>query len=209
MKKIVQKSILIGIAYYLLVLVNACCNCNWVKNQEYRFTGLHTQNTTYTFAADSVNSTLSNADTFRKDTYGFELHFAYLVLAKAGNGVHALFNSAYACKCRTDSFVASTKIDKITIRTVHDFDERHPAGSDVTGFFSYVSYSQNPYQLSYEGINTRKGDLSSMEAGNQVLYIPCYLRSSQKPGTLLQFEVTVDYLDKTVHQVRTQPVIIQ
>ncbi|HTN16270.1 MAG TPA: DUF5034 domain-containing protein, partial [Chitinophagaceae bacterium] len=165
------------------------------------------QNAIYEFAADSVNRTLSNADTFRKDTYGFELHFAYL--AKAGNNLQPLLNSAYACKCRTDSFQASTAIDKITIRTVHDFDERHPAGSDVTGFFSYVSYSQNPYQVNYEGINSRKNDLSSMETSKQVLYIPCYLRSSQKPGTLLQFEVTVVYLDKTVHKTISKPVIIQ
>ncbi|MBL7713352.1 MAG: DUF5034 domain-containing protein [Chitinophagaceae bacterium] len=209
MKRIVQKSILIGIGYYLLVLVNACCNCKAIKHSKYRFTGIFTQNTQYAFAADSFTSTLSNADTFRNDTYGFELHFAYQMLARCKPDVASLVASAYACKCETDSLQADSHIKELTIRTVHDFDSQHPAGSDVTDLFYYTYFSRNPYKLYYTDIKSRLIYMTSMDSGNEILYIPCYLKSYPTAGTLIQFEVTAIYFNKEVHKTTTKPIVIQ
>lgn len=209
MKRVVQKSILIGIGYYLLVLVNACCNCNWVKHQQYRFTGIYTQNTLYTFASDSMDIRVSNSDTFRKGTYGFELHFDYQVLSQAAAPFHSLVSSAYACKCALDSFQSNTNIDYVTIKTIHDLDVAHPAGSDVTDMFYYVNFSRNPYQVHYHELRSQLPYMSYLESATLPLYIPCYLKTELAQGKRLQFEITSVYRDKTIQKTTTKEVFLQ
>lgn len=138
MKKLLRKSALIGVFYYLLLLINACSHCPPSKTLRYNVTGVSISNVVFDFENDSIYYTLPTlADSALLNEFGIRI---IPVTKELAFNLPSIFlcNSVMA-KCAGDYHISIDTIEKITVKTLKDFDGSHLAGADVTSYFNYFT----------------------------------------------------------------------
>ena len=96
--------------------------------------------------------------------------------------VNSLFmQSAYACDCSGDMYYPKDKIVSIQVFSDKDFDETHPAGSDIAEFFKIRelgNYIQNQWQLTLVSFESYFEYPPQTFSGSPHIEIPCVLTAT-------------------------------
>jgi hypothetical protein len=89
--------------------------------------------------------------------------------------------SAYACDCEGDIYYPKDKVVSIQVFSDKDFDETHPAGSDIAEFFKIRelgNYVQNQWQLTLVSFESYFEYPAQTFSGNPHIEIPCVLTAT-------------------------------
>jgi hypothetical protein len=133
----IKKIALVLFTGFALRLVVSCCDCPEEAVFKYTFDCIEARH------LDNAGKipVLVETGAILKEAYGLQLEFSVLQLA-CNKTVHfSGFNSAYAmsCGCPPElQYLAQDTISGIKIKTLADFDQSHPADSDISDLFKVL-----------------------------------------------------------------------
>jgi len=135
----IKKIVIVLAIGFLLRLVVSCCDCNEGAEFKYTFDCMEA------FHIDNAGQTsiVVEGGTILKEAYGIQIEFALLQLACNKPFSFSAFNSAYAFKCECPpeiQYLAQDTISSIQIKAINDFDQTHPANSDISDYFKVLDY---------------------------------------------------------------------
>jgi Domain of unknown function (DUF5034) len=129
---ILKKAGIVLLVAFTARMVIACCQCsNGTAILRYSYQSLKV--TSFDNSGEQLIPAQSGP--VAKEAYGITLDLNFIQIASERG---SLFPSAYAFKCSCEpSFrlVPKDSIIAIAITSLHDFDDTHPSGSVVTGYF--------------------------------------------------------------------------
>ncbi len=125
---------LIIIIGFILRLIVSCCDCPDTKEYRYTFNSIEV------FHVNNSGQTPVIVDNgiIPKEAYGLRLECLVAKLAFNESIKFFEISSAYAfdCDCPPEiAYFAKDTISNIRITTLNNFDDSHPAGSDISDFF--------------------------------------------------------------------------
>ncbi len=130
--------------------------------------------------------------TFAPLTFGTRIGFDYQMIADFGNININLIQSAHALTKPTDEYILKDKILSISVKTVHDFDNEHQAGSDISHYFKTLwSGDFIPINSRLNGTNGINEPRISENYLNEEYDI--YLRENPSIGEKHQFEILIEF----------------
>ncbi|MES2477500.1 MAG: DUF5034 domain-containing protein [Bacteroidota bacterium] len=192
MKKLLSNSMLITIFYYLIVLANACCSCPKPKSYFFKIEDIHVSHIEFTFQGDTdFLYVQTNKDSFQLPKYGLQIQFDTKQTVQIRQLKSSLMNSAFACKCAEEDFIARDTLKNIRINTLQSFNSGHPIGSDVSEYFNYFEYGHQPTKL----VKTSIADFIARHPLKSLnISIPLYLSQEPNAGnTKMQFEIVAEF----------------
>ena len=135
----IKKIALVLFIGFALRLVVSCCDCPEEAVFKYTFDYIETRH------LDNAGKTPAIVDsgTILKEAYGLQIEFSLIQLACNKTLNFSAFNSAYAtsCGCPPElQYLAQDTISAIRIKTLNNFDQTHPADSDISGYFKVLDY---------------------------------------------------------------------
>lgn len=149
MKKLFRNSVLIGVLYYLLVLVNACCHCEPTRNRFFTTEGINGRNIEFKFVGDTIfEYHTPSKDSFEKMKYGIQIQFDTKESVRTNFQFNGLIPSAYACKCEPEKYFAKDTLKSIRIFTLRNFNSSHPEGSEISEYFKFLKQATTPGRIS-------------------------------------------------------------
>lgn len=206
MKKILWKSGLIAVLYFVAVLINACCNCKDYKNPIYfNIENIDASNIKYTFEADTLfRITPFSDDSVQAKSYGISVSLDAKRIASLGTSDLFNFHNAYACKCNIDNKFLTDTIKEVHIKTLNDFDPDHLAGSNVDKYFRFlqVEHGTTKDSIAYNPIYTTPFFLTPF----QVFYF--YLNITPTIGSKIQFEISLTTTKGRTYTSTTSPITL-
>lgn len=187
MKNTLKKTAMIGVFYYLLILVNACCNCDGIKSRYYNIEKIEALNSHFSIKGDSsfVVETFTG-DSIPKDSYGVEVSLNTKRIA-ANSSSFFQIGSVYACKCAGDYEFLNDSLTAIHIKTLLDFDATHPAGSNIDEYFRTLLLipDSGKNHIEYQKIYA----IPFFNIPNQIFQI--YLYKQPTSGSKVLFEISL------------------
>lgn len=216
MKSIIQKSLMIALVYYAMVMIGCIknqCNCPIPKTGKFQYAQITSMNLVYNFENNQTFSiTTSNADTILKNQFGIRFLLDYETAyhqPKRFKGF-AFINSALACSCAEDNFTSIDSIKHISIKTLADLDATHPAGSEVTDYFSSVFQSYTPSDIKYEKAFVGSYyDFSHQYNSNGTKGYDLYFKKNESISKTVAFELTIEYTNGKSISAKTKPVFLK
>lgn len=189
MRNILKKTALIGVFYYLLVLVNACCDCrDYQKPMYFSIEDINVRIVQYNFEGDTLIRIFPvAADSVALKKYGVQINLETKQLANESYSDFLQLSNSYACKCAVDNIFLNDTIKDAHIKTLVDFDATHPAGSNVDDCFSYPEtvYSSGKTKVTLSSINKRPVYTTPYQS------FDFYLSKNPTAGNKVQFEVSL------------------
>lgn len=176
----------------LIFTVSSCCKCTKDPAQppfERRsFSLLMIDN-------NGVQPVLSGEDSLDAKTFGMALVFE----GTKGPVVSLEDNYPlvpYYLECCTEGKRAEWGLESIRITTLHDFDEAHGAGADVTDYFRIISYSGG--YLSYlKTSDVRMGLFHNSFDANGNYVLPLMLMNPPSGEKAAQFKAVVTFREQS------------
>lgn len=194
MKKLLRNSALIGLIYYLLVLVNACCHCEPERTRFYTTEGIVAQNVHFEIVGDTAFSYgIVNKDSVPRMNYGLQIQFDTKETVYLKFEFKGLIPSAYACKCSPDFYSPRDTLKSIRIFTLRDFDASHPAGSELSDYFKLLKQATTSGRISKMSISeavTQLGTLSTSRYGSVQFYLD---KLPDVANANIQFEIVAEF----------------
>jgi len=126
---------------FALRLIVSCCECQPPVEFKYTFDCIET------FHLDNSGQAPAIVDkgVIHKEAYGIQIEYSLLPLACNKPFSFSAFNAAYAysCRCPPDiQYLAQDTISAIRIKNLNDFDQTHPADSDISDYFKVLDYDK-------------------------------------------------------------------
>lgn len=130
-----KKVVFILLTGLVISIIDSCCGgCDIMDNFYYSisdFSAIHIDNS----GKKPVEITTADK-TVLKEAYGIRLTFTSKQTDASLLPHVSLIPSAYALSCEPcDTWHAKDSVISVHITTMNDFDDRHPAGSDVSEYF--------------------------------------------------------------------------
>lgn len=188
-------------------IVIACCSCKQTTFGKYTHKSIDVVN------LDTSGSEIivARSNAVFKNSYGIELLFHRSRIACA-MPVGSLFIStsyAHSCSCPPEvEILAQDSITQVHVITLRDFDESHPAGSDISDYFKIRPYGNSYNTLKYYdsvGAENYTSDLNH-KADNLDRSERLLLMTPPAIGKLHIFKVQVRLSDGRVLQAKTPEV---
>lgn len=137
----IKKIALVLFAGFTLRLIVSCCDCQLPVEYKYTFDCIET------FHLDNAGKVPSIVEkgVIRKEAYGLQIEFSLLQLACNKPFRFSAFNAAYAtsCACPPEiQYLAQDTISAIRVKNLNDFDQSHPANSDISDYFKVLDYDK-------------------------------------------------------------------
>lgn len=162
MKKILRNSALIGLFYYLLLLVNACCHCEPERTRFYTTEDIIAQNVNFEIVGDTAFSyNIVNNDSVPRMNYGLQIQFDIKETVYSKFEIKGLIPTGYACKCSPDYYSPRDTLKSIRIFTLKNFDASHPAGSEISEYFKFLTQATTSGRISKRSIAESISQLST------------------------------------------------
>jgi hypothetical protein len=136
--KIGKIGVLLLIAF-LVRLSISCCDCPPTTSYKYSFDSVDI------FNIDNSGQTpvLVTSGTIPKEAYGMQIECSLKQIAFNKFRVFETFNSVYAydCFCPPEiEYIAQDTITDLRIMSLNDFDETHPANSNISEYFKVLTH---------------------------------------------------------------------
>jgi len=192
--KILKRASAIAFIYYLAIFLSGCfCKCDKQKYRTFACEALQLRAMEYEFTTDSTfTSHALLEDTVAAFNYGLVLNFSVTKFAVTDcSKSYSILNSAHACSCHEYTMKAKDKISRVYIRTVFDFDATHPAGSDVSTYFTILENAYLPMRLLHKPLGTLAGYADYLNEYYDYLEVPIYLNASPESLRKVQFKIDV------------------
>ncbi|WP_439583438.1 DUF5034 domain-containing protein [Dyadobacter bucti] len=196
-----SKMLTISVVIFVSRLIFACCDCpDDEEGYEYTYDSF----IAFNLDNSGARPLLSGTDTIPKQAFGIRLQFALRQLAHNGKGCFSLFPKAYGMSCGcgvSPGGTARDTITSLTVTTLTEMDETHPANSDVTALFKvlendkYVTVGQILKELPHFYHDRPNTEFMEMYLFN----------SSAKPGNY-RFRVDITLSDQKQMSYTTLPV---
>lgn len=194
----IRKALFLCFAWYALAFVlSGCDNCKCPPQpvQSIRWTSLGLS--TYWYETTTNNSIMSSVDRigdFRTRDYLLQVSAGYEFLASNCNHRNALISEAYACDCIPPEIKISNPMTDLRVFTVGNYDNEHPAGSEITDRFGSPLYSNGqPLEM---GPLTLNLNTIQYNGGSATNVFDLYMTKKPEPG-IQQFRVVVTLQDST------------
>lgn len=199
MKKLLRNSALIGVFYYLLVMVNACCHCEPERTRFYTTERIVAQNVHFEILGDTAFSySIVNKDSVARMNYGLQVQFDTKETVFSKFEFNGLMPSAFACKCGQGYFSPRDTLKSIRIFTLKDFDASHPAGSELSDYFKFLKQATSSGRISKMSISeavNQLGTLSTSSYGSVQFYLdkmPDFGKAN------IQFEIIAEFSNSKI-----------
>lgn len=182
-------------------VVVSCCNCIEPVIQHY---------TNKTISLSHLDNSgqeaiVSASNTVLKSAYGIRLQLIREKLACLQQRPSLFLPSAYAMGCHCpppQQYLAKDSIASITLFTLADFDNDHPAGADLSGYFKvYKPYSYTPIE---DFVKNAPGTL--FDERELSTTIDLFLMAVPAVGGDHRFKVQVRLSDGRILEQETSPV---
>lgn len=191
---VLKKSIVVLALLLMVDLLIACCGgCPEPIIGNYSNCSTTIENLQIT----QKSSTVTESKSLSKYHYGIRVTIQRSedVCMKRNNSLFT--QSAYACDCDFDKYFPRDSIVAVVVKTENDFDEEHPAGSDISDLFEvderyYIGisdYIETIELIEYDNVGTFEFDL--------------VMRNPPTIGTKHQFEVIIEFSDGRVQNAYT------
>lgn len=136
----------------------SCCDCPETNTFKYTFDSIQL------FHLDNSGKkpVIVNSGTIPKEAYGMQIEFSLGPMASGSIPDLTLFNSAcaYDCFCPPEfEYVAEDTISGMKIISLNDFDDTHPADSDISEYFkvhtgmvyrTFQEYTDHPENIYFD-----------------------------------------------------------
>lgn len=119
-------------------LIGSCINCHCTSPQTIYFTnkGTSLKNLDSSLPQPKVTS----AGTISSTNYGIQIQLITQQITSRKQQISwGLIQSAYACSCVEDDYIAKEGFSSIKIFSDNDFDDTHPKGTDLSLYFKAKS----------------------------------------------------------------------
>lgn len=212
MKNILKKSLLLCCLYYTVAIVSCnYCKCSPSPDREYKYKELLITSMQYSFEGDSTYTvSQSSKDTLANNEYGISIQINYELISQALPTKNFDFvNSAYACDCVLGNSFSNDSLNNLRILTLNDFDNEHPAGTDITANFKILNQNYSPKYISYEPIDKFAGNYLYAIDYNGQTTLSLYLSNTNKVSKSVAFEVIIDGANGTQYKAKTKSTFLK
>jgi hypothetical protein len=162
------KILIILLVTFIASIASECCNCPEIRYYEYSFT---------LFAINNVDNSGENPvdvvdQPVNRNAYGIQLRFAcqekeIVSCLPAVSFIQSA--QAVCCFCDDHHYTAKDSVVALKIFTGNDFDDSHPANTDISACFSVYSYDK------YVPVNSYPFDSIHPCGYNDNIWITCLL----------------------------------
>lgn len=201
MKKLLRNTALIAVFYFIIVLVNACCNCrDYQKPWYFTIEAINTLNTEFQIEGDtSIRMLPFSSDSIKKQKFGILIYLEAKRIAAIQNTNPLNFTSAYACKCDIDNQILIDSITEIHVKTLFDFDADHLSGTNVDAYFNHLqtTYDSTKIHIEYLPLNKILYDKRPQQSINLYLLKNPTLNQNVQFELLLKTAKGKTYYDTT------------
>jgi hypothetical protein len=187
----------------------ACCECldTVLKNYSNKIM------TVANLDNSGIQPVVTNSSSVPKNAYGIKVEIQREIVACAQKQIPTFFSSAYALSCEcppTLAIAAKDSIVSFKVFSVYDFDDDHPANSDISEFFrvtDYDAYATIPQYLStqssfrYSRFGYSKWTLTAEDQLN--FEITLLLLTAPKINSANKFRVDITLSDGRIFEQET------
>lgn len=195
-----RKKVLFFLLFPLLAeVVVSCCNCPDpdIKHYTNRTASVHNLDNT------GSGPVVSSSGTIAKEAYGIRVDLKRELTAHTSRGVFLSQAYAYDCFCeQSPQFLPKDSITALQVFTLRDFDNIHPAGSDVSTYFK----AYHPYYFLTIPDLVEKWDTVLYDESRLETKVDLMLMTPPGPNTRHQFRVRITLSDGRTLEEDTPPI---
>jgi len=198
LKRVIFITLLLAIAE----LVVSCCDCQEVKDVDFKRCEITVANQEY---REFRWRPLIN-DSAAAGNYGLDVVFDRRQNTCQNNLNNLFIGSARACSCDDPRSFALDSYESIEIVTVNDFDDNHPAGSVVSSQFTVLEHSGEEISLADYVIKNNETEEYYLFHTSEFIT----LKLNNAPDTTLdsRFKVVATMVDGRVLEALAESVIL-
>lgn len=195
------KKIAFVFAFALMTqLIVACVNCNCppIRTIYYTNKGISLKNMDAALPQPSV----TNAGIIASTKYGIQVQLLtqQLTLLKP-RITFGIMQSAYACSCPEDDFIAKEDIFSLKVFSDQDFDSTHPKNTDLSLYFKAKRYDTLLPIIDYIKSSKDMGYISSYD-----FYEGIFLQVAPSANKKHKFKVVITLTDGRTLEAETTEV---
>ncbi|TCD12552.1 DUF5034 domain-containing protein [Pedobacter frigidisoli] len=195
-KKILYVFILALMAQLIVACVN--CNCPPIRTIYYTNKGISLKNMDSALPQPSVTNTGIIAST----KYGIQIQLLTQQLTLSKPQISwGLMQSAYACKCPEDDFIAKEGILSLKVFSDQDFDSTHPKNTDLSLYFKAKRYDKLLPIIDYIKSSKDMGYISSYD-----FYEGIFLQVAPTVSKKHKFKIVITLSDGRTLEAETTEV---
>ncbi|TKC12265.1 DUF5034 domain-containing protein [Pedobacter polaris] len=184
----------------ILQLISGCvdCNCGPIKTIYFTKKGLSLKN----MDASLPQPMVTNAGIISSANYGIQIQLLTEQIALRKQRINwGLMQTAHACSCSEDNFIAKEDILSIEIFSNNDFDASHPKNTDLSLYFKAKRYTEMVSIADYiKSLKDFNG--SSVSAFYEGIFLQVKPTSSKKH----KFKVRITLSDGRILETETTEV---
>ncbi|MGM9474781.1 DUF5034 domain-containing protein [Pedobacter sp. GSP4] len=181
-------------------LIVACVNCNCPPTRNIYFTNkaLSLKN----MDKSLPDSMVTNSRIISNANYGIQVRLQTTLLTMRKQQLNwGLMQTAYACSCNDDNFIAKERVVSLKIVSNNDFDASHPKNTDLTLYFkarkgvtmiSIADYIKTANELGYDTMYP--------------FYEGVFLQAAPSINKKHQFKLTITLSDGRILEAETTEV---
>lgn len=198
----IRRVLILFTVTFIIQIVGSCCGCAGCEEaltNHYSF-----KSVAVTHLDNSGAKPIASSGPVLKYAYGVGVTIEREQLAMISDVPrYSFFQSAYACDCVGNEYIPKDTLSTFKIFTVNDFDDTHPAGSDVSDYYrisNLNAYTQLDHYVDMYGFDTLYGP-SQLQSTLEIL-----LMTPPTLNTTHQFRIELVLTDGRVMEQMTTPI---